>query len=72
MKGNRFQEDRFIADIHNSAKVWISYTEYTICNKNKVDGFYTIFWVHKFGKIFSAGIQVSFILLFRSPLGGIL
>jgi len=30
--------------------------KYTICNINKADGLYTIFWVKKFGKIFSAGI----------------
>jgi hypothetical protein len=30
MQGANYHDDGFIADIHNSAKVWIAYTEYTI------------------------------------------
>jgi hypothetical protein len=52
-------DDGFIAGIEPFANLAIAHTQYTICNKNKADGFYTIFWVNNSGKIFSVGIFLS-------------
>jgi len=41
LKSNLFQTFlgwRFIAETHNSAKVWIVYTEYTILDSNESGG----------------------------------
>ena len=34
MQDTNYGEDWFIAEVHNSAKEWITYTEYTISESN--------------------------------------
>ena len=34
MEGANHCDGKFIAEIHNSAKVWVSYTEYIISESN--------------------------------------
>jgi len=38
MKGTNYGDDGFIAGIHNSAKVWVTYTKYTILDSNEIGG----------------------------------
>ena len=42
MEGEFFQKNGFIAEIHNWAKVWIAYTEYTIPNATIVEEMNTL------------------------------
>jgi hypothetical protein len=39
MEGELFQKIGFIADLHNSAKVWVTNTKYTILDRNLFGGF---------------------------------
>jgi hypothetical protein len=41
-QGANYGDDGFIAEIHNWAKVWIAYTEYTISNATIVEEMNTL------------------------------